>query len=250
MLTSDFFVLATTSRLGSKYDDYFSTTTGMSRSSQLLSVILTKCSVKSDAHPFPQCSLPTDTFHLPTVEISVPLEFAYCKPSRSSTQTLGASGSILGLAPSSHLSQIGSRTFLDQLLEKKTVQRSIFSIMLINDEEGVLSIGGTSAKAVELVLQQTKEELDSLSVPNIFPEDDGNAHEKRGSHALAPAAQSGETEWHESWRWSKVQGADGWWQILLQGVWMDGSKVIKNQPVVIDVRKSTLPNAYLDVHAD
>ena len=29
MLTSDFFVLTTTSRIGSKYDDYFSTTNRM-----------------------------------------------------------------------------------------------------------------------------------------------------------------------------------------------------------------------------
>ncbi|MCJ1479130.1 hypothetical protein MMC13_007814 [Lambiella insularis] len=218
MLTSDFFVLATTSRLGSKYDDYFSTSV-----------------VRSNAHPFPQCSRPTDTFHIPTVEISVPLEFTYCQPSRSSLETLGPSGSVLGLAPSSHLSQIGSSMLFAQLLEKKIVQRPIFSIMLINDEEGILSIGGTSAEAVKIVLQQTKEELDSLAIPSIASEDDGKTHEKRGSHALAPSLQSSQTEWHESWRWSKVQGAEGWWQILLQGVWIEDSKVIKNQPVVVDI---------------
>jgi hypothetical protein len=37
------------------------------------------------------------------------------------------------------------------------------------------------------------------------------------------------------WKWSMVQGAEGWWQILMRGIWVDGIKVLDNQPVVLDV---------------
>ncbi|MCJ1431473.1 hypothetical protein MMC27_000826 [Xylographa pallens] len=218
MLTSDFFVMTTTSRIGSKYDDYFS-----------------KTNEHSNNHPFPRCSLPTDIFHFPTLRTSAPLAFAHCRPSRSSSATLGASGSVLGLAPSLHLGQINSPTLLSQLLDKKIIQRPIFSIMLINGQEGVLSIGGTSARAVEIVIQRTKDELDRLVLPDNAHETADNMLSKRSSRSLAAPIQGRESAWQEGWRWSKVQGAEGWWQILLQGVWVDGSKVLKNQPVVVDI---------------
>ncbi|MCJ1288023.1 hypothetical protein MMC26_007376 [Xylographa opegraphella] len=173
MLTSDFFVLTTTSRIGSKYDDYFSKT--------------------------------------------------------------NPSGSVLGLAPSLHLSQIDSPTLLSQLLDKNIIHRPIFSILLINGEEGVLSIGGTSARAVDMVIQQTKDELDRLAPPDNALKTTDRPLSGRSSHPLAAPIQGQESAWQEGWRWSKVQGAEGWWQILLQGVWVDGSKVLKNQPAVIDV---------------
>ncbi|MCJ1400086.1 hypothetical protein MMC11_003289 [Xylographa trunciseda] len=218
MLTSDFFVLTTTSRIGSKYDDYFSTT-----------------NQRSNNHPFPRCSLPTDTFHFSTLRTSAPITFAYCRPSRSSSATLGASGSVLGLAPSLHLSQIDSPTILGQLLDKKIIQRPIFSIMLINGQEGVLSIGGTASKAVEMVVQRTKDELDRLAPPDNGHETPDDTLSKRSSHPLAAPIQGRESAWQEGWRWSKVQGAEGWWQVLLQGVWVDGGKVLKNQPAVVDI---------------
>ena len=42
-------------------------------------------------------------------------------------------------------------------------------------------------------------------------------------------------EWEKEWKWTKTQGADGWWQVLMQAVWVDGIKVLKNQAVVFDV---------------
>ena len=62
--------------------------------------------VKSNKHPFPACSLPTDTFHLPNIKESIDLEFTHCRPSKFSLNTLGASGSVLGLAPSEHLRSV------------------------------------------------------------------------------------------------------------------------------------------------
>jgi hypothetical protein len=39
----------------------------------------------------------------------------------------------------------------------------------------------------------------------------------------------------KGWKWSDVQGAVGWWQILMHGVWLDGVKVLYNQPIILDV---------------
>jgi hypothetical protein len=290
---------------------------------------------------------------------------------------------MLGLAPSSHLSQISTPSLLGQLFDNKVIERPVFSIMLINGQEGVLSIGGTAAKAVEMVVQQTKWELDRLAAPaintsvdaeqtgnqvsepgssvidiekgivetgdfidsptysvadatmndpqpEIPPDNSGTSalevvedtqkgenqlegsaaadinlkdrlkdllsklpvstdetseefenpdneldrkvpHDgdsalgivqkrdlsssrlecspisasdqtkplaKRGHRAVSPTSNTlteRETDWKNSGRWSKVQGAEGFWQILLQGVWIDHSKILKNQPAVIDI---------------
>ena len=110
--------------------------------------------------------------------------------------------------------------------------------MMINGQEGILSIGGTTAKAVELVVAQTEAELDRVGFIKAGLTDnsktESKALQKRGS------GQEGDTgplrsDWHDSWKWSKVQGAEGWWQILMQGVYVNGDKVLKNQPLVIDV---------------
>ena len=243
MLASDFYVLTTTSSIGTKYDDYFSKSTGKPDISLSYLAVLTRSgtTVKSNARPFPRCSLPTDNFYLPTLETTVPLAFAHCRPSKSSSQTLGPSGSLLGLAPSPHLSQIDAPTLLGQLLDKNIIERPIFSIMLINAQEGVLSIGGTAAKAVEMVVRQTQKELDSLATPVASSDEDSRTLVKRRlrkASTLNSEMVSGNANWQEGWRWSKVQGAEGWWQILLQGVFIDGTKVLKNQPVVIDVCQS------------
>ena len=110
--------------------------------------------------------------------------------------------------------------------------------MLINGHEGVLSIGGTAAKAVDMVVQRTKDTLDALD-PAKAKMSDETPLQKRGLRKSKAAEEKGASTrdpvWDDGWRWSKVQGAEGWWQILMQGVWVDGSKVLKNQPVVVDV---------------
>lgn len=114
--------------------------------------------------------------------------------------------------------------------------------MLINGREGILSVGGTGAPAVDLVVKQTKDELDRVGalerqeVPLAPTEDDtaavpeGQPLTKRGG-----AFEAREASWKDGWEWSTVQGAEGWWQILMQGVWVDDSKVLQNQAVVLDV---------------
>lgn len=51
----------------------------------------------------------------------------------------------------------------------------------------------------------------------------------------ADNAQAFLPSWRDDWKWSPVEGAEGWWQTLMRGVWVDGTKVLKNQPCVIDI---------------
>ena len=231
MLISDFYVLTTTSPKGSKYDDFFS-----------------QSMVKSLDRPYPICLQPTDVFHLPTINVSLPLSFAYCRPQKFSLRTLSASGSVLGLAPSEHLSQTHTTSLFQQLLEKEAIERPVFSLMLINGQDGVLSLGGTAALAIQMVEAQTKAELDSLG-----------GHEQQepmpAAEPIPPLVKRSRTkediaprqpDWDDGWTWTDVQGAEGWWQILMRGVWVDSSKVLTNQAVVVDVRAhhmNTSPNA-------
>ena len=126
---------------------------------------------------------------------------------------------------------------LRQLLKKGVIQRPVFSLTLINGQEGILSVGGTSAKAIELVEQQTKAELDragAIERGEIPANADlSSALNKREIRDIDPAG-GGDT-WEKDWRWIRVQGAEGWWQILMQGVWVDGIKILRNQATVIDV---------------
>lgn len=218
MLVSDFYVITTTSRKGSRYDDFFS------QSAQ-----------KSLDRPYPNCYQHTDLFTLPTISDSLPLSFPYCRPSKFSRSTLGPSGSTLGLAPSEHLSQTGSVSLLKQLHEKEVFQHPVFSLMLINGRDGVLSVGGTAASAIDMVVSQTANALNQLSDTekgDVDPIEKSVPSVKRGRHGKEVVTKR--EEWETGWVWTGVQGAEGWWQLLMRGVWVDGSKVLQNQAVVLD----------------
>lgn len=173
---------------------------------------------------------------------------------------------MLGLAPSKHLRQIDTPFLLHQLLSQRIVERPIFSLMLVSGHEGVLSIGGTAAQAAELVSKQTAEQLDRAGAEekiNAFTEENGKTLEG-GTNSLdknnipeekvilqrrgvgAEGLKTRRADWREGWTWSKVQGAEGWWQTLMQGVWVGGSRVLQNQAVVIDVRLKTIANSSKD----
>lgn len=219
MLVFDFYVVTTTSRKGSRYDDYFS------QSAQKLL-----------DRPYPTCNQHTDLFTLPTIKDPLHLSFPYCRPSKFSCNTLGPSGSTLGLAPSEHLSQTGSVSLVKHLFEKEVIQHPIFSLMLINGQDGVLSVGGTAASAIEMVVSQTENALNQLGGPekeDVAPVEKLAPLVKRGRHGKEVMTKR--EDWERGWVWTGVQGAEGWWQLLMRGVWVDGSKVLQNQAVVIDV---------------
>ncbi len=217
----------------------------------ILATFINGVAVKSHEHPYPTCTLNSETFTLPTVNTSVQLPFAHCRPSKFGLHTLWASGSTLGLAPSETLSQTGS-SLLQLLLEREIIQRPIFSLMLINGQEGILSIGGTAAKAVEMIVSQTEIALDRLGGKETIKPSVAQIGKN-----LPPLAKRGRTGkrivtrqayWEEGWVWNGVQGAEGWWQLLMRGVWVDGSRVLRNQAVVIDVSVLSLAfsHSFLD----
>ncbi|KAL8969746.1 MAG: hypothetical protein Q9183_001852 [Haloplaca sp. 2 TL-2023] len=234
MLTSDFYVRHTSSHAGTRYDDLFS-----------------KSFQKSKEHPHRSCTLPTDTFHLPSVGKQFPLPFAYCRPLRAARETLEASGSMLGLAPSKHLRQIDTPFLIHQLLGKGIVKRPVASLMLLSGHDGVLSIGGTGAKAAEMADRRTAAELDRAGAQekiDAFIQENGKTleggtnsldkdkarvfEEKTNLHKRERPVGS---DWAEDWTWTSVQGAEGWWQTLMQGVWVGGRRILQNQAVVIDI---------------
>lgn len=114
-----------------------------------------------------------------------------------------------------------------QMIEKNVINTPVWSLVLINGKDGIFSIGGTSAPSVRRAKMETDDGLARA----------GNHGMKRdGVVASRPAADI-EMEADLSaneWKWSKVQGAEGWWQILMRGIWVDGSKVIENQPIILD----------------
>jgi hypothetical protein len=180
------------------------------------------------------CDIPSDKIYLPTINETVRLPFPQCKPSKYSRWTLTKSGAVLGLAPSTSLKQVDATPLIRQLLENNLIDQNIWSVALINGNEGILSIGGTAAANVDEAKAQTEQALaglGKLAKRNVV--DDFLTQVK------APKSEDPPKTWRDEWRWSSVEGAEGWWQILLEGVWIDGSKVLKNQQAVIDVSLSS-----------
>lgn len=233
---------------------------------------------------------------LPTVNASHGFSFAHCKPRRQSLDTLLPSGALLGLAPSSSLSQMDENlpTFIGQLAEGKFIKEEVFSLTLIGGDQGILSIGGTIQQAIATVEAHIENHLGrpqssvadaQQQVPNGFEaaaaagqgsnalpaagvplqgplakrdfgsdaglpndllskrSDDGMAQKVPTFEDLNPFNRAGRMKqhgqhmpsWKDGWKWSPVEGAAGWWQILMRGIWADQVKVMKNQPCIIDV---------------
>ena len=108
---------------------------------------------------------------------------------------------------------------MEQLLEKKVIDVPMWSLVLINGKEGIFSIGGTSAAS----LRQAKKETDEMLNPGEHDETKRDTSDAKAHDAM------------KDWKWMEVHGAEGWWQILMRGIWVDGIKVLDNQPIVLDV---------------
>jgi len=116
---------------------------------------------------------------------------------------------------------------MQQLMEKEAIDTSIWSIVLLNRAEGLFSIGGTSVASVRQVERDTENELSRL---------EGHEEMKRGADPATAEKQSSNAMLSDyDWKWVQVHGSDGWWQILMGGIWVDGVKVLQNQPVILDV---------------
>lgn len=111
---------------------------------------------------------------------------------------------------------------MPQLIEKRIIDTPLWSILLVNGREGIFSMGGSSAASVREIEQETADDLNRLG-EHQNPE---RGHITKDLPTRKPA---------DEWKWIKVQGAEGWWQIPMHGVWVDGVKVLDSQLVVLDV---------------
>jgi hypothetical protein len=132
----------------------------------------------------------------------------------------------LGLAPSITLSQTKTTSFMPQLIEKNIIDSSVWSLLLVNGKEGLFSIGGTSISSVRQVEKETDDDLAHIG---------GHEERKRDGVVKKADAEPQSEDLVRDWKWSKVQGADGWWQVLMQGMWVDDIKVLQQQPIILDV---------------
>ncbi|KAB8337321.1 hypothetical protein FH972_021621 [Carpinus fangiana] len=77
------------------------------------------------------------------------------------------------------------------------------------------------------VLKKLKRGLEDM-VSNVLVKRARTQHHADNGQSFLPS-------WRDDWKWSPVEGAEGWWQTLMRGVWVDGTKVLKNQPCVLDI---------------
>jgi hypothetical protein len=160
----------------------------------------------------------------------IKVNFAHCRPAQQWIQSLGPSGAYLGLAASSSLSQLKTTSLMAQLIEKGIIDLPMWSVVLLNGQDGLFSMGGTPIATIKEVAKETRELLSSQVTHEELKR--STPLEKR----IAEYTPSKEGDTNTDWKWLKVQGSDGWWQIQLHGIWVDGTKVIYNQPAILDVR--------------
>ena len=150
---------------------------------------------------------------------------------KASRHTLAPSGSILGLAPHSPLARLQGYNVLEQLKELKAIAEDLWSITLLDAETGVLSLGITAAKEMERAKIQGELELQRLGEQGtteewMKQEVDGRLGLSMPDHLPTDTL----------FKWTNIQGAAGWWSALLSGIWVNGAKVLKNQPILFDVQ--------------
>lgn len=169
----------------------------------------------------------------------VRLTFPICQPGKYSSYTLFNSGTILGLAPpgtSRSLSRLNCPTLLEQLLSEppNLITSNTFSITLLSSTTGIFSLGSTIAPQIEETKIRIEKELAYLDLLHIPAERDKMEEEIRG--AMNFAVPPGSTH-EDHFKWTDVgNGAvAGWHTTLITGIWINGVKVLRNQPAVLDL---------------
>lgn len=156
-----------------------------------------------------------------------------CNAPKYSQHTLSSSGTILGLSPpSTLLSRINTMSFLDQLIAKQEIahNRRTTSLTLLDSETGILSFGTTLAVHFEEAKLRIETQLKHLGDLSIAAADVEMEITQKLDFAISP-----DSKWDDHFKWTAVQGARGWWNGLMSGVWVNGVKVLKNQPILLDI---------------
>ncbi|KAH0829859.1 hypothetical protein AYO21_10167 [Fonsecaea monophora] len=214
MLRPDFYTITTASDSGVKYNASASQSHGIRH---------------GRAHPI--CARASDEFHLSPNLPALRLEFPACAPAKASRQSLAHSGTFLGLAPHvGSLARLSSPPLLTQLREQDAVPNKVWSVTLLDTETGILTLGGTIAKEVEEAKIRGDVELKHFGQAGITAE-----WVSEQVQAQLQAMMPTEVPWDQHFKWTEVQGAAGWWMALMRGVWIHGAKILRNQPVILDI---------------
>lgn len=98
----------------------------------------------------------------------------------------------------------------------------------------MLSLGGTLVHQVEEANVRTRVEFDLLG-------DSSATTEKINGKVAELLASTLPTDIENQFSWVPTHGAaEGWWNTLLTGLWINGIKVLKNQPILIDIQSPFL----------
>jgi hypothetical protein len=146
---------------------------------------------------------------LPSIQRSVVISFAHCWPSKQWIRALLPLGAYLGLAPSKSLSQTKTVSLMPQLLDEKMINVPIWSLVLLDDNDGLLSIGGTLAQSPE----QPKSKVETSDQALMHTEIKREGHVK--GRAIVDIVLEDKLT---SLKWNSLHGAEAWWQILMEGV--------------------------------
>jgi len=111
----------------------------------------------------------------------------------------------------------------------------VWSLILTSGQSGVLTLGGTPTGQAK----KTGDAFARLAKHEELKRSDG-----ADTNELAPRSAL-EKNNPQEWTWSQVQGAEGWWQILMQGVWVDNNKVLDSQSIILDVGCRSLASKQL-----
>ncbi|RMZ77809.1 hypothetical protein DV737_g4162, partial [Chaetothyriales sp. CBS 132003] len=213
MLHPDFVTVVTTSNIGRTYNTTGSLTHGQS----------------DDQRIHPLCRKTTDEFALNRQHPSR-LVFPICTPPPSTVHTLLAQGSVLGLALPGSLSRLpDDASLMSQLYRQSLVPSRFWSITLLDSTSGILSLGTTISVEVDKAKLQAEAELQNINQAHVTPDWIQSQIEPQVQLMRA-------LPWEQHFKWTDLQGARGWWTALMSGVWVEGAKVLTNQPVLFDIQ--------------
>jgi hypothetical protein len=115
---------------------------------------------------------------------------------------------------------------MPQLLEGKMIDAPIWSLVLLDGNDGLLSIGGTLPQSPEQPTSKVETSDQALMHAEI----------KREGHVKGRAVVDYVFEDKmTSLKWNSLHGVEGWWQILMEGLWAGKTRILQNQPIILDV---------------
>ena len=207
--------------------------------------------VRTGERPHPVCETIVDMLHFnhhSGVYDSRPsIRFPLCTAPKYSVFTRHNSGAILGLASqfSSKGQSLLSRIpiapgLLSTLLDQKIINNKIASLTLLDSTSGVLTLGGTIAHEIETARIRSEAELDILGQQSTLSatELETKIAEIVNHHLLPfPTTAEDQFKWLPSNTAAKSTSGtfSGWWTPLMSGVWINGHKALRNQPVLLDL---------------